>query len=1261
MNSRSIVHTYEIQEESSVPIHIGDLFHDLCGLSSESISNVTNINEKFIIFPSSQPYYDYFEIRQIKIKASPEKSQMFMFKQFLMLTKPLDREKLCGNEQHPADVDRKTHYDSPVQSGSYMHESTSGTEICLCQPNLGWCAIHLHLTLLKIKPQPKSNVESAPESMFYEMSRFFTVQIRVIDINDNPPVFRPSNYELVISESEVIGTEFRLPSASDADLGSNSQLSFDIAITNFTLTKTVPTKTIQSVMENSSIYLAANKTFSVHSSTVSYELFLRLEKQLDREFINTYLLSITAVDHSVVETKTGQLLLTVKIADVNDECPQFTKTHYMFTLSEKSPPGFVIGFVSAKDPDSGDNGRVRYGIVDLVGENLAYTEAINRIRINPDTGAIQVYGPLDREKQPIISLRIQASDYGQPTRTSVVRLNIKLTDVNDNSPVISIFGSKILTHTEGLVTNDTDGHLVALTEPGVDKQAKFWLTELIKPSSVVAVVDVKDMDEAVNGEISCFVHHTDFILRTTEIYLEQRGVGARQLKQLNVHPGFPPEDKHGSSVSFHLVVLNALDRETISSTQLSIVCHDAGKPISRSSTLLVQIFLMDENDCEPWFDHPEIYTPANWLNSVDFSGVFGKSTLQTTMNRQSELLFNKYLEISIPETIGFNHSIAYFPAFDDDDGLNSILHYRLRSIGQSEIKTGDRLVEYEWGSEEKFLELDSKSGHLFIIKNLKKFSIHRWYKFEIILQDMGEPMLTNTLLLAIQILIVNTSPPSFVLKAIELKPGIVSNWSTNLERLEIFENAPPGTPFGRLFVQDLDRDEAGRVTYWLENCRVRTCDGSFQLDRTIVLLNNETGVLTTTRSIDRRLDGDYLQLNVVAQDHGSPVKTVRLSIDVYVIGYQDNLPHFMFPPRLCLLPIPMRTVHRMSCDNHTFLMQSNSTFAHTLSIPDMKSYAKRKNINGTILQPIVAFEVFYAGAHHSLVVSYKIELDCTGYQDSSQLHSTFAIEEFTGCLQLLRLIGRHERGTMFFYRIVASVADKEAPKFVFLDVIVRVELGTNNDLQLQMNLSQTMLKCSEHQMHRTVAIPDSRAATLHELTPTIRVLMSVTTLIGAIMVLMIIMLFVKRPSWFFGRKSPANSSQSTKVELFQCREVHNLIKGPGLGYTSNCHEQPCGFLHLTTSETSKPSPFTLHPKEVFETELKPIRSREDVPIFLVHEHWSSERSQSAVFMKIPASETEAIPQDSQGTDPNPTLFLASHQTPCPQLVRKLQEIKIDSE
>ncbi|KAF7256953.1 hypothetical protein EG68_06232 [Paragonimus skrjabini miyazakii] len=1247
MNSGSIVHTYEIQEETSVPIHIGDLFHDLCGFSSDSVSNVTNMTEKFIIFPSSQPYYSYFEIRQIKIRASPEQSQMFVSKQFLMLSKPLDREKLCDSEQHLLDLNRKIHYESPIQSDIYVHESTSGPRLCLCQPSLGWCAIHLHLTLVRMKIQPDSNIESALENMFYEMSRFFILQIRVIDINDNHPVFQPSNYELIISESEVVGTEFRLPSAIDADLGSNSQLSFDIAIMNLTVTGTLPTNTVQSARENNSIYLAANSTFSVHSNMISFELFLRLEKQLDREFINTYLLSITAVDHGVIKARTGQLMLTVKVADVNDESPQFTKTHYVFTLSEKSPPGFVIGFVSARDPDSGDNGRIRYGLVDHVGKNLAFTETVNRIRINPDTGAIQVHGPLDREKQPTISLRIEASDYGQPARTSVVRLSIQLTDVNDNSPVISIFGLKILTNEDGLVTNNTDGYLVSLTEPGVDKQATFWLTELIKPSSVVAVVDVSDMDEALNAEISCFVHHTDFLLQTIRIFPEPRGVDTGQLNQLKVHPGFPSEGKHGSSVLFHLVVLNALDRETISSVQLSVVCHDAGKPISRSSTVLVQIYLMDENDCEPQFDHPEIYTPANWLNVVDFFGSFDKNTFKTTGNRQSELLVNKYLKISIPETINFNHSFAHFPAFDDDDGLNGVLHYQLKSLGQTGIKTDYKFVEYEWNSEEIFMEIDTKSGHLFITKDLKRYSVHRWYNFAVVLQDMGEPVLTNTLLLAIQILIVNANPPSFVLKAIEPKPKTVPNRNTNLKRLEIFENAPPGTPFGRLFVQDSDRDEAGRVTYWLENCRIKKCNGSFQLDRTIVLLNNETGVLTTTRPIDRRLDGDYLQLNIVAQDHGNPVKAAQLSIDVYIIGYQDSLPQFMFPPRPCFLPISMRTIHRMSCDNHTFPMQSNLTLTHSLSIPEVKGYAKRKNLNGTIMQPVIAFEVFYADAHHSSVVTYKIESDCTGDQNDLQLHNTFAIEEFTGCLQLLRIIERHEQGTVYIYRIVANVTDRGTQKLVFLDVTVRVELGSNDELQLQMNLTQSMLHCNEQQTLRTVAIPDLRTATLHELTPSIRVLMSITTVIGATMVVMIIVLFVKRPSWFFGRKTPNNSTQSTKVELFQCREVHNLITEPGMRYKANYQDKPCRFLQLTASETSKRSPFILHPKDAFETELKPVSSEADFPIFLVHEHWSSKRSQSAVFMKIPTSKTDATPGNSQDSDPNQISSPSSHQTLYP--------------
>ena len=61
-----------------------------------------------------------------------------------------------------------------------------------------------------------------------------------------------------------------------------------------------------------------------------------------------------------------------------------------------------------------------------------------RFRIEPTFGKIYIHAPLDRETTPAYSLKIEASDrplQAANQKSSVIFVNVTLTDVNDNKPV----------------------------------------------------------------------------------------------------------------------------------------------------------------------------------------------------------------------------------------------------------------------------------------------------------------------------------------------------------------------------------------------------------------------------------------------------------------------------------------------------------------------------------------------------------------------------------------------------------------------------------------------------------------------------------------------------------------------------------------------------------------------------------------------------------------------------------------------------------
>lgn len=89
---------------------------------------------------------------------------------------------------------------------------------------------------------------------------------------------------------------------------------------------------------------------------------------------------------------------------------------------------FFFYFVppQATDPDAGANGQVGYRIINhpdlfLISEN----------------GSIYTKVPLDRELRSQYDLVVEASDEAVVPRRTTLTLSIKVTDIDDNSPVFS--------------------------------------------------------------------------------------------------------------------------------------------------------------------------------------------------------------------------------------------------------------------------------------------------------------------------------------------------------------------------------------------------------------------------------------------------------------------------------------------------------------------------------------------------------------------------------------------------------------------------------------------------------------------------------------------------------------------------------------------------------------------------------------------------------------------------------------------------------
>ncbi|XP_016072740.1 PREDICTED: protocadherin-16 [Miniopterus natalensis] len=218
----------------------------------------------------------------------------------------------------------------------------------------------------------------------------------VTDENDNAPAFAsPSRVRL--PEDQPPGPVALHVVARDPDLGEAARVTYRLAA-------------------------GGDGCFRLHPSSGA----LSLVRPLDREHRAEHFLTVVASDHGSPPRSATQLL-TVSVADVNDEAPAFQQQEYSVLLRENSPPGTSLLTLRATDPDLGANGQVTYG--GISGENFS---------LDPDTGVLTTLRALDREEQEEINLTVYARDRGSPPLLTHVTVRVAVEDENDHAPT---FGS----------------------------------------------------------------------------------------------------------------------------------------------------------------------------------------------------------------------------------------------------------------------------------------------------------------------------------------------------------------------------------------------------------------------------------------------------------------------------------------------------------------------------------------------------------------------------------------------------------------------------------------------------------------------------------------------------------------------------------------------------------------------------------------------------------------------------------------------------
>nr|XP_048276187.1 cadherin-17 [Myodes glareolus] len=264
------------------------------------------------------------------------------------------------------------------------------------------------------------------------------VQVHVIDINDQIPIFKVSDYgDVTLPEDTAIGSTILVIEATDADepfTGSSKIL--------YKIIKGDPEGRLEVITDpkTNAGYVTVKQALDFEAQPVANIVF-------KAENPEPLVSGVSYNDSSYAS-------FTLTVTDVN-EAPVFPQRIFQAKVSEDAAIGTRLGNVTARDPEGL---AIRYS---LSGDKRGW------LKIDSVTGEIFSAARLDREAESLYRVRVVATEIGGSALSSVADFHLALTDVNDNPPRLAkeytgLFFCHPLSAAESLIFEATDDDLQSL-------------------------------------------------------------------------------------------------------------------------------------------------------------------------------------------------------------------------------------------------------------------------------------------------------------------------------------------------------------------------------------------------------------------------------------------------------------------------------------------------------------------------------------------------------------------------------------------------------------------------------------------------------------------------------------------------------------------------------------------------------------------------------------------------------------------------------
>ncbi|GAB1604055.1 protocadherin gamma-A10-like [Argonauta hians] len=563
---------------------------------------------------------------------------------------------------------------------------------------------------------------------------------------------------------------------------------------------------------------------------------------------------------AVRKAKTFMKILKIKVIinDVNDHRPEFPSQQFNLQFDETDGKGTTKPIPNAIDGDVGVlNSQITYRL--KKNKNEPFSLAISKQIGGKSKLGIFLEEKLDREVKDNYTLEVIAMDGGSPPKQGILKIQIYVIDVNDNSP----FFSKVMYNVSIKTSHRKDIPIMTVSATDLDAGENGKVTYYFSPKTLEFDRNHFRLNQ-YTGEIYVQKIFNPGQKQTYKLFVEAIDGGSPSLSSsalvyvniINQRNNPPiidvdfvsglkenttviPEDiEVGSFIAYVMVIDNdntengdvkcemkhdkfqllslaskeykitmkaSVDREVASHYDVKISCQDNGSPPLQSRKIFT-IKVLDVNDVRPTF----------------IKDAF------------------KFLTY---ESESANFPVGFISAVDPDLGPGGQLVYSLLDRKQNPFPF--QITEYGFISTTEALDREEQNI----------------YKFQVFVRDRGTPSLNNTVNVVVEVVDENDNAPYFTFPSVDPFSLDVHYYPQSKNDITVL----------RAF--DRDSRENAFLKYEI-------LTGN---DKQLFGVNPYTGVLSFSRTVYQNDAGAY-KLKLIVRDSGTPslsaTTTVSLTLTV---------------------------------------------------------------------------------------------------------------------------------------------------------------------------------------------------------------------------------------------------------------------------------------------------------------------------------------------------------------------------------------------